>query len=222
MGKLKYLKQISIFKSIYVCFKLFPFRVALKLPLIIGRHTYVRIPKGSVELDCPASFGLISFGIGGSADLAIFESKKNYLAITRNGKLIIKGKTHFAGHNSMMISGGKITIGAGFSSNIGCRLSCVEEIEFGEKCLLGGNVVVRDSDGHKVMDSGKLKPIKKKVQVGNHVWLTNNVSVLKGSLIEDGIVVGYGSIVTGKLSEQNAIYAGHPAKLIKGNISWER
>ena len=62
--------------------------------------------------------------------------------------------------------------------------------------MLGGNCVIRDSDGHAVMDmdaKGFNKRQKSaKVTIGNHVWLANNSSVLKGVDIADNVILAYG------------------------------
>ncbi|MBQ7035727.1 MAG: hypothetical protein IJN34_08330 [Clostridia bacterium] len=52
------------------------------------------------------------------------------------------------------------------------------------------------------------------VIIGQDVWLAANVTVLKGSRIEDGAVIGAKSLVKGEIS-QNAVAVGIPAKVIK-------
>ena len=53
-----------------------------------------------------------------------------------------------------------------------------------------------------------------KVIIGSDVWLAANVTVLKGSKISDGAVIGAKSLVKGEIPE-NAIAVGIPAKVIK-------
>lgn len=57
--------------------------------------------------------------------------------------------------------------------------------------------------------------------VKNHVWIGAKSTILKGTKIVDGSVIGAGSLCTGLLSDEKSIYAGQPAKLIKKNINWE-
>ncbi|MGK0545748.1 acyltransferase [Halomonas cupida] len=60
------------------------------------------------------------------------------------------------------------------------------------------------------------KPHKStKVVICENVWLGANSTVLQGVTIEEGIVVGAGSVVNSSLSEPNSLYAGSPAKFIK-------
>lgn len=55
---------------------------------------------------------------------------------------------------------------------------------------------------------------KGNVEIGNDVWICENVIILSGIKIGDGVVIGAGSIVTKDLLPYG-IYAGNPAKLIK-------
>ena len=65
--------------------------------------------------------------------------------------------------------------------------------------------------------SGKLiqkqQNIVSPINIGNDVWLGANVTVLKGSNIGDGSVIGAKALVKGKIGE-NQIAVGIPAKEI--------
>ncbi len=52
------------------------------------------------------------------------------------------------------------------------------------------------------------------IQIGNDVWLAANVTVLKGSNVNDGAVIGAKALVKGEIPK-NAIAVGIPAKVIK-------
>lgn len=53
-----------------------------------------------------------------------------------------------------------------------------------------------------------------KIAIGNDVWIAASTTVLKGSQIPDGVVIGANSVVNKPL-EPYCIYAGSPAKKIK-------
>lgn len=52
------------------------------------------------------------------------------------------------------------------------------------------------------------------IHIGQDVWIAANVTVLKGSIINDGAVIAAKALVKGEIP-QNAIVAGIPAKVIK-------
>ncbi len=220
MGALKLLTQVNVFKTLYANLKLLPLKKALHFPIVVGNHVKLEL-KGKVLLD-KVKPGIVSIGIGGSNDLRYFRSRRSYFGIKRGGILHFKGKAHFAVHSSVLVSGATMEVGHNFSCNNGTKISCIEGISFGDKCLLGTNVLVMDSDGHTVFTGGVAHPNKKNIIIGNHVWLTSQVSVLKGVTIADDVVVGFGSIVTKSIAEANTICAGSPAKVVKQGITWER
>ncbi len=116
---------------------------------------------------------------------------------------------------NVSIGGSKIYIyGNGAKCNIGVD------------CQFSDGVIIMTGDGHKITDNITSKIInsgKNTVEIGNHVWLSRNVTVLKNVVIPNNCVIGTGSIVT-KSPEQkeNCILAGTPAKIIKENITWDR
>lgn len=222
-----YLMQANIPKTILMNFKLFPIRTAIKLPLLIGKHSSVKIKRGGISIDGNIRPGMIAFGVGGSPDLIRYESRKNVFWVQNGGRVVFKGRAHFATHANVLVSGSKLEFGKGFGCNVGCRFSSVAGVTFGEDCLLGGSCVVRDSDGHKVFDCNeefeKTLPhaSSKEIFIGDHVWIANNSSVLKGVSIDSNNIISYGSLVVKPVEGQYQIIAGTPAKVVKRNIIWE-
>ena len=98
-----------------------------------------------------------------------------------------------------------------------------ESIIIGTDCMFSNKIEIRSGDSHSIYQTDSTHRINpaKGVRIGNHVWLGADVKVLKGSVIQDGSIIGTGSIVTG-IVKANSIYAGNPAKLIKEDINWLR
>lgn len=61
---------------------------------------------------------------------------------------------------------------------------------------------------------------KDKIEIGNDVWIGDNVTILKGK-IGDGAVIGAGSVVTKDIPPY-AIAVGNPAKVIKYRFDEEK
>ena len=73
----------------------------------------------------------------------------------------------------------------------------------------GGVGVIRNIDiSHSDID------LFKEIIIGNNVFIGLNSIILPGTVIEDNVIVGAGSIVKGQL-KKNSIYAGVPVKYIK-------
>lgn len=117
----------------------------------------------------------------------------------------------------------KIHIGKGCMIGDDCYLSTKENninLVIGDNCGLSRNVKIMTSDGHPIFKDNMRINDAKSVTLGTHIWIADNVTILKGVNIEDDSVVGINSTVT-KNVPKNSIVAGNPAKIVKENIVWE-
>jgi acetyltransferase-like isoleucine patch superfamily enzyme len=105
------------------------------------------------------------------------------------------------------------------------RLELLEtaRISLGDDCMMSAQVAFQSSDGHPIFDRGsgvRLNPAED-IRVGDHVWLSAGVRVLKGVEIGSGSVVGAGAVVASSVPA-NCIAAGVPARVVRENIEWRR
>lgn len=126
-----------------------------------------------------------------------------------NDMLVYDGATIVASKNA------KLTLGSGYI-NCNSEIRCFDSITIGENVAIAKEVIIRDSDMHKVSNSVMTAPIV----IGNHVWIGTRAMIMKGVTIGDGAIVAAGAVVT-KDVPSNSIVAGVPAKVVKENISWE-
>jgi len=121
--------------------------------------------------------------------------------------------------------GGQIHIGC-LSTMEGGHIACTEGqiISIGKDCMFSNKITIRNGDSHAIYekDSNLRINSSESIFIGNHVWLGAESKILKGSIIADNSIIGTGSIVTGKFTDLNSIYAGIPARKIKDNIYWKR
>ena len=66
-----------------------------------------------------------------------------------------------------------------------------------------------------------MKDKKKKVEIGEHVWVGLSAVILNGTQIGNGSVIGAASLVKG-CYVNNCILAGNPARIIRKDIAWSR
>lgn len=122
-------------------------------------------------------------------------------------------------------SGSKIFIGNGFTMEGGHIASTEgEHIIIGDDCMFSGDVEIRNGDSHAILNFNTKRRINwaTTVTIGNHVWLTAHVRVLKGCTIADNCIIGNSAIATGYLCESNSIYGGSPIRLLKKEVEWNR
>lgn len=206
-----------------------PFRQAVKLPIAIGWRTSLdRCSRGSLVLEGDIEPLSVLFGFGGSRDLQKYNSTKNYLSIRKGSTVVFKGKARFSPHFSLLANDSRIVFGDGFSCNNSCSFSSSGAgIEFGRDCLVGGDVHIRDSDGHPIWvidENGERQERQVEsspVIIGDHVWLCTRSTVLKGVRIGSNSIVAFNALCTKSITESNCIIAGCPARVVKRGIEWE-
>lgn len=95
------------------------------------------------------------------------------------------------------------------------------KIVIGSNCLFSDHIELWASDTHPIFNlEGELINPERSVTIGNNVWVGSKVIILKGVTIDNGSIIGMGSVVT-KYVPSNVISAGYPSKTIKENVSWK-
>lgn len=220
----KYVKLLlSIPKTIYINIKIFPIKTALKFPVLVSFDTNIKVYKGAIEIEHTPYFGMIRIGIS-DGSFNISDRRSTIFNVNKNGKCKFKGSAKISKGASITVGNqGKLSIGNNFYSNANFLCSASREVSFGDDCMLGWNCTVIDGDGHKITSTEQVRSLReRKIQVGSHVWLGAEVSILKDSIIADNVVVGYGTIVAGKFSESNVIIANPKSCIVKKQITWDR
>jgi len=98
--------------------------------------------------------------------------------------------------------------GCGFS---GTSIGCAVHIAVGDNVRCGANTLITDTDWHtEDPRTGPNAPIV----IEDNVWLSANVTILKGVTIGKNTVVAAGSVVTKSLPA-DVVAAGVPAMILK-------
>jgi len=115
----------------------------------------------------------------------------------------------------------RIGDGTGFTWNAQLLSHEASRISIGGDCLIASNVIVSTSDMHSIVeaDSGARINPPQPIDIGDHVWLGQNVFVLKGVTIGSGSIVGAASMVTRDVPAKS-LAAGSPVKVMRSNVTW--
>lgn len=128
------------------------------------------------------------------------------------------GEIYIDDHNN------RIEIGNNTSLCGKIHLACNEgtSIVIGKNCLLSSEIVFRTSDSHSLLDlaGARINPARN-IQIGDHVWVGNKVTILKGVQIASDSIVATGAIVTKQFSHSNLLIGGFPASVIRQDVTWD-
>ena len=144
-----------------------------------------------------------------------------------NGSIQIGGGNTIVSHSTFCAhdDGSAIRIGRDFTME-GGEIAATEgeEIIVGDDCMFSYDIDIRNGDSHVVLDreTGRRTNRARTISIGRHVWLAGHAVVLKGSVIPDDCIIGNRSSVIGKLPSSHSIYAGIPARLVRGGVTWDR
>lgn len=221
MNKLKklYLYLRAIPKTVYFNLKYFSLKEAIKFPVIISHRVYLMEVKGKVEIQGEIHTAMIKIGFG---QVGIFDNNKSRSIWEVTGKVIFKGNAN-VGHGSKISCSGELILGKNFNINAESSIICCKKIKFGDNNVLSWNILIMDTDFHKIFDeNGHLINQDKDINIGSNVWIGCRCLILKGSLIRDNCVVGASTFLSKPINQENVIIGGNPAKIINQNITWEK
>lgn len=209
---LKYLRDLP--KSIYFNYRCLPKEQAVKLPVRVRYDTKLGIlDKNCIVINGECRRNMILLGYRGGQ----FVSRNHSYISISGGKMIFNGTCCLGEGFGIAVEGGELSFGNHFYANRNLLIECQKKISLGDHVLTGWNVSVRDTDGHSVME----KPFVKEIIVRNHVWITSDVTILKGSKISEGSVIACNSTVCGlQMQKENCLAGGTPAEIIRENITW--
>ncbi len=127
------------------------------------------------------------------------------IAIKKKSKLII-GKNFRARNNISfrIYNRGIVKIGNNCFFNDGVSIISQKAIIIGDNVIVGPNVHLIDNDHDYKKDINNF--ILGDIQIGNNVWIGDNVIILKGVTIGNNVVIAAGCIINKDVPDNTVIY----------------
>lgn len=212
--------SVSWLKTLYFNFHYFEFKVAIHLPILIYRSTKLLRLGGTIELQCPIKIGTVKIGKYNVGSLDI-----NYdRTIWQSDGTVIFGKNVDIGSGTRLSinSGSILKFGNNFCLTGASSIICQKEITFGDNCLLSWDILIMDTDFHRIYnEKHELINTPKAIHVGNHVWIGCRNLILKGVNIADNVIVAASSKITKDVDETFCIVGGvDNMRILKVNTHW--
>ena len=139
--------------------------------------------------------------------------------VENNSTVHFGGGTLYYGADIEVFANSKLSIGNNCIFNINATVICGDNIDIGDYVCFGRNVTVRDNSGNHYM-SRRVYKNKRPVSIGHHSWITEQCIVMPGSKVGAGVIVGTGSVVSGKLPNFT-LATGRPAVVVDEDIYWK-
>lgn len=110
-----------------------------------------------------------------------------------------------------------------FTANGGSVIICAKHIKFGEDVMLGRNIIIYDSDHHQVWNEHyEMCNPAKDVVIEDHVWLTTDITVLKGVTIGRDSLITAMTLIRKDIPAHSFVSGGSTGKVIAECKGWSR
>lgn len=132
-----------------------------------------------------------------------------------NGKKIENDENVVFYDNVKITNNGTLKIGRNVKIGDNTIIYCSNYIEIGDNTIIAANSYIIDCN-HQINKNELImnQPLDKgKVIIGKDCWLGEDVSVIKGAKIEDGVVIGAKALVNSNIPAYK-VAVGIPAKII--------
>ena len=183
-----------------------------RMPLKLSRKAKINIaPSAKFMLGKKAHF---VFG----ANSGVGFCRPSYLSMGAGATISVENGFSI-GDNAYVIvrKNAALTLGGGYI-NSNAQIVCNQSITIGNGVAIADGVLIRDCDDHDIQYEGYQKNAP--VVIGDHVWIGQRATILKGVTIGDNSIIAAGAVVT-KDVPANAIVGGVPAKVIRENVTWK-
>ena len=212
--------HFNLWKTLYLNFKCFRFEDAVKLPIFVYGHVGLEdLHKGCIKLQ---SVKTRTVRIGGGYCTQMFGLANLYRTHLKiSGSLILGNNITIDQGCLISISkGGIIKIGNGCYINRNTKIHAKEYVELEDHCRVGWDSQIYDTNFHYTVFQGKVYKRNKPIILHHNVWLANDVTIAKGTVLPAYSVVAAKSLVNKDMSEygEACLYGGTPAKFIAKDI----
>lgn len=212
--------KTNLVSTIKFNFRMFPWKVALKMPVFLYGNVDFRSLDGHVEFfeDVVVRPGIVKFGM-----------KQWYVATAAplttliiNGTIRFSGPIHFLQGSYILVAKNALlefgTHGTVCGTNV--KIMCFEKIQIGNQVGLTWDVQIYDTSFHYIEqenESESIQKLTKPVIIGDRVWVGNNSTITKGAVIPSDSIVASHSLVNKDFSGSGSfpLFAGVPAKIKK-------
>lgn len=204
----------NIIKIIYINFHFLPFRQAIKFPIDIYGKLRIVNDSGKICINGDIWTGMIKLGSQGRDMFPL-----DPVILDIRGSLCFNGSFYIGCGSTIRVeNNAKMSIGANSRFGAQTILFCEERINIGAQVEGSWRCQLMDTDRHEIIDRKNNTVLQswKPIEIGDNVWIGNNVFINKGTRIPANIIIASKSLCNKDYSNVPAfsVLAGMPAKVV--------
>lgn len=218
--KIKLLISVNWIKTLYFNFKMFPFKVARKIPVFFYENVKFSSLSGQVVLKSEIKTGMIGFG----QPYEMTSRSRGISEIYLSGKLVLKGHVQFGKDYFIYIQENAYCEMGHMSSMASlAKLICTNKVILGNWARIGAESQIIDTTFHQMKNTvnNNLYPKSTLIKIGDYNYIGNRVSIMPKTITNNFCTIASNSLCNKNYSdlEENVLIGGIPAKLLKTKIS---
>lgn len=147
------------------------------------------------------------------------EPKKLPTVFYIEGTLRIKAGFYFGSGGGIEIDkGATLAFGKNFNATAKCTIICRNSISIGDDVLTSWDTLIMDSDQHTITNTKSAENINYDgaIQIGDHVWISSKVSILKNTVVGSGCVIGACTLLHGAYVREGGLDCGESGSNLQG------
>ncbi len=210
--------RFRLFKTIYINFKLLPFKVAKKFPIYIYGPVKIHWLEGRAKINSEKIYrGMIKLGRNNEFFCGV--DRSSFISIQKGGNIIFNGPCAIANNYILRVSStGTLVFGAYTFFGGSLRFVCTNRIEIGDYTRIAYESQLVDTNSHFTINSeGIVSRRLGPITIGKYNWIGNRTTISKGTKTKDYTIITSGSLVNKDFTSKegnNQLLGGMPAKIL--------
>lgn len=203
--------------TLYLNFRSFPLKQAVKLPVFVYGWPKLFSLLGSMECKDVCKTGMVKFNKtswNGPSSPGLNTSINNWGKIIFHGSCLIHTGIHIN-----IFRFGILELGKKTHIMPNCNITAWKFVYLGSNSRLAHRCQIIDSNYHYIANFEKniVKNHCSPIYIGDNVWICNSCSISAGAKIPSNIIVASNSLVKKNLSNipEYSVIGGSPAKLLR-------
>lgn len=207
-------------KSIYFNLHYFPFKVAVKLPVLFLSRVKLVEMGGRIDLKGKVRTGMVLYGSHGNCHYE--HTASGCVWANRGGVCVFSEHNSFCKGISIEIGRfGHLELGENVYFGPVVRISCFEKIVINANSRIAWETILMDTDFHSTIntETNQRSKLTKPIIIGRNNWIGTRSMVMKGTQTPDYCIASARSMLNKAYDVPSySLIGGTPAKFIKEHL----
>lgn len=217
-NQFKFYIQANWLKTIYLNFKVLPFRDAVKMPILLFGKCYLQISKSARAEFLGGEVAFASVFIGNSSSSVWGTNiRQQPTTVLWDGLITFSGRKQFIGNGCVLsvCKEAHLHLGDHVLLNNNVKLCCQHDVFIDDLSGFSWECQIFDTNFHYIVeDGGRVGRKSGSIHIGKNCWIGYRSTIQKGTYLEDNSTLASNSLINKNYAGvKDGLFTGIPAKL---------